>query len=47
MHLGLAEEVALEIMVAKVVGNLEDKQAVVGILATLVEHLVPIDLKIE
>ena len=46
MHLGLAE-VALEIMVAKVVGNLEDEQVEVGILATLEECMIPIDLKIE
>ena len=46
MHLGLVV-VALEILVAKVVGNLEDEQVEVGILATLVERLVPIDLKIE
>ena len=46
MHLGLVE-VALEIMVAKVVVILEDKQVEVGTLATLEECMVPIDIKIE
>ena len=45
-HLGLVE-VALKIMVAKVVVILEDKQVEVGILATLGECMVPINFKIE